>query len=62
MDRFANYLKATASEMKQVKWPTRQTAFFYSVLVIIISVLTALYAGAFDYLFGQFINYVVINF
>jgi preprotein translocase SecE subunit len=62
MDRFANYLKATASEMKQVKWPTRRTAAFYSLLVIIISTLTALYAGAFDYLFGQFINYIVINF
>jgi preprotein translocase SecE subunit len=62
MDRFANYIKATAAEMKQVKWPTRQTAIFYSVLVIVISVITALYAGAFDYLFGQFINYVVTNF
>ena len=62
MDQFANYLKATAAEMKQVKWPTRQTAVFYSILVIVISVLTALYAGAFDFLFGEFINYVVTTF
>lgn len=62
MDQFANYLKATAAEMKQVKWPTRQTAAFYSLLVIVISAITAMYAGAFDYLFGQFINFVVINF
>ena len=62
MNQLANYLKATAAEMKQVKWPTRKTAVFYSILVIVISALTALYAGAFDYLFGQFINYVVTNF
>jgi len=62
MDQFSNYLKATAAEMKQVKWPTRKTAGFYTILVIVISGLTALYAGAFDYLFGQFINYVVTNF
>ena len=62
MDQFTTYLKATAAEMKQVKWPTRQTAAFYSLLVIIISVLTALYAGAFDFLFGEFINYIVTNF
>jgi preprotein translocase SecE subunit len=62
MNQLSNYLKATAAEMKQVKWPTRKTAAFYSILVIVISALTALYAGAFDYLFGQFINYVVTNF
>jgi len=62
MDQFATYLKATAAEMKQVKWPTRKTAVFYSLLVIVISVITALYAGAFDFLFGEFINYVVTNF
>lgn len=62
MDQFANYIKATAAEMKQVKWPTRQQAVFYSVLVVIISGLTALYAGAFDYIFGEIISYVVNNF
>lgn len=62
MDAFANYIKATAQEMKQVKWPTRQQAAFYSLLVIIIAVITALYAGAFDYIFGQFINYVITTF
>jgi len=62
MERFSNYLKATAAEMKQVKWPTKRTAAFYSLLVIVISVITALYAGAFDFLFGEFINYVVTNF
>ena len=59
MDAFANYLKATAAEMKQVKWPTRQQAAFYSLLVILISFVTALYAGAFDYIFGQFISFVI---
>jgi len=62
MDQFSNYLKATAAEMKQVKWPTRKQALFYTLLVIVISVFTALYAGAFDYVFGEIINYVVNNF
>ena len=59
MDAFANYIKATAAEMKQVKWPTRQTAAFYTLLVLVISGVTALYAGAFDYVFSQFISYVI---
>ena len=62
MDQFSNYLKATAAEMKQVKWPTRQQAVFYSALVIVISAITALYVGAFDFAFSQVISFVVDNF
>jgi len=59
MDAFANYIKATASEMKQVKWPTRQQAAFYTLLVVAVSAVTALYAGAFDYIFSQFISFII---
>ena len=62
MDRFANYIKATAAEMQQVKWPTRPQAAFYSLLVVLISLVTALYVGAFDYVFSQLISFVVANF
>lgn len=62
MDQFSNYIKATAAEMKQVKWPTRQQATFYSILVIVISAVTALYVGAFDFLFSQVISFVVENY
>ena len=62
MDQFSNYIKATAAEMKQVKWPTRQQALFYTVLIIVICAITAMYAGALDYIFGQVINYIVNNF
>jgi len=62
MEQFANYLKATAAEMKQVTWPTQQQALFYTVLVIAISVVVALYVGAFDYLFSQAINFIVNTF
>lgn len=59
MDAFANYIKATAQEIKQVKWPTRQQAAFYTLLVLVVSGITALYAGAFDYVFSQIISYVI---
>lgn len=59
MDAFANYIKATAIEMKQVKWPTRQTAAFYTLLVLAVSSVTALYAGTFDYIFQEFIKFVI---
>lgn len=61
MNNLAQYFKATASEMKQVSWPTTQQAVSYSALVIVISVLVALYAAGFDYVFQQAISFVVNN-
>ena len=59
MDAFANYLKATAAEMKQVSWPTQSQALRYTALVIAISAVTALFVAGFDYVFTQFINFLV---
>lgn len=45
------YLKETKEEMKHVSWPTRNQITAYTIVVIAISIVTALYLGAFDYLF-----------
>ena len=58
MDALAKYIRATAAELKQVTWPTQQQAMFYTALVIGITVVVALYVGAFDYLFSQVIEFV----
>ncbi len=58
MDALAKYVRATAAELKQVTWPTQQQAMFYTALVIGITVVVALYVGAFDYLFSQVIEFV----
>ena len=62
MDQLTKYFKATAAEMKQVSWPTQQQAWFYTALVMVISIIVALYVGAFDFLFSEVINLVVNNF
>ena len=62
MDQISKYIKDTASEMKQVSWPTQQQAILYSALVIGISALVALYASAFDYLFSQGVSFIVERF
>lgn len=59
MDSITKYFRDTFAEMKQVKWPTRNQALMYSLLVIAISVLTALFLGAFDFLFTNFIDLIV---
>ena len=62
MDNLTKYFRDTAAELKQVSWPTTQQTLLYTALVIAISVLVALYAGAFDYLFNQGINWLVTRY
>lgn len=59
MQQFTQYLKATVSEMKQVKWPTTHQTFVYSLLVIGISAVVALFLGAFDYIFNQAVQIII---
>jgi preprotein translocase SecE subunit len=53
------YINDTRSEMKHVAWPThRQTAVF-TILVIVLSLITAMYLGFFDFLFTRALQSVV---
>jgi preprotein translocase subunit SecE len=50
---FFQYLKETRSEMNHVAWPTRVQTIIFTILVIVVSVITAVYVGLFDYVFSQ---------
>lgn len=62
MERLIKYFSDTAAELKQVSWPTQHQAVLYTLLVIVISAVVALYVGAFDYVFSQGINFIVNKF
>ena len=53
------YLRDTRGELKHVTWPSRKQAIVYTVLVIVISTLTALFAGGLDFLFGEALNILI---
>jgi len=60
MANFTQYLKDTRSELKHVNWPTRKQAIIFTILVIVVSLLTALYLGFFDWLFTHLLQRFVI--
>jgi preprotein translocase subunit SecE len=62
MTQLIKYIRATIAELRQVSWPTRREAISYTILVIVISAIVALYVGAFDYLFSQGINNLINRF
>jgi len=57
---FIQYLRDTKGELTHVVWPTRHQAIAFTVLVVVISVLTSVYLGAFDALFTSFIKNLVV--
>ena len=59
MTRIIKYIRATIAELRQVSWPSQKQATMYTILVVIISAIVALYVGAFDYLFSQGINLLI---
>jgi preprotein translocase subunit SecE len=47
-----NYIKSSVEEMKKVTWPTKKETYNYTILVILISLGTAAFLGALDYIFS----------
>ena len=44
------YAKETRTELKYVSWPTRGQTIAFSILVIVLSLLVAVYLGLLDYI------------
>jgi len=56
---FIKYLQETQAELKFVKWPSQRQTMVYTALVIIISIVTSIYLGVFDFLFTSGINKLI---
>ena len=52
MNKFINYIKDVRGELKHVSWPTRKQSTWFTVIVIIVSLLTAVFLGFFDFIFS----------
>jgi len=51
MSKLINYLKDSVAEMKKVAWPTKKQTTSYTLIVIGMSIGTALLLGILDYIF-----------
>ncbi|MAG12408.1 preprotein translocase subunit SecE [bacterium] len=58
--KLINYLKATRGELKHVSWPTQKQTAYFTVVVIIISILTAAFLGFFDFLFTTLLDTFIL--
>lgn len=60
MSRLIDYIKETREELKHVSWPTRRQAVAFTIGVIVISLLAALYLGFFDFIFSLILKKFIL--
>ncbi|MCL5093910.1 MAG: preprotein translocase subunit SecE [Patescibacteria group bacterium] len=57
--KFFEYLKESKDELKKVTWPTRKEAIHYTVVVLVISTIIAVFLGLFDFLLSKGITFLI---
>ncbi len=53
------FLKEVKTELSKVDWPNRQQTIRLTLIVISVSVVTALFLGGFDFLFTKLMEIVI---
>ncbi|PIZ87757.1 preprotein translocase subunit SecE [Candidatus Nomurabacteria bacterium CG_4_10_14_0_2_um_filter_30_12] len=59
MSKIAEYIKETKVELKHVIWPSKNQTIFYTVIVVVLSILIAYFLGIFDFIFLQSLQKVI---
>jgi preprotein translocase subunit SecE len=59
MSKIIEYFKETKAELKHVIWPSRNQALYYTLIVVILSVVVAYYLGIFDFIFSQGLTKII---
>jgi len=59
MSKITEYFKETKTELKHVIWPSRSQTFYYTVIVIVLSVVIAYYLGIWDFIFSQVLQKII---
>lgn len=54
------YFKESKVELQRVSWPTKEQVKSYTVLVILLSIATALFLGGLDFVFGWLLRTFIL--
>lgn len=55
-----NFLKEVQIQVKKISWPTTQETFRYTLVVILASLLLAVFLGGADFVFNSFLTKIVL--
>jgi len=60
-NKITTFLKEVRLEMKKVNWPSRKETIQYTLIVIGVSVVVAIYLGGLDFLFSFLLNKLILR-
>ena len=60
MNKLFSFIKESKEELVKVTWPSKQKTINYTIAVVIISLLVALFLGALDMIFSMIIEKFII--
>jgi preprotein translocase subunit SecE len=60
-DRIITFLKGVWLEARKVNWPTKKEVLRYTLLVIGVSFVLAVFLGGVDFLFTTLLNRVIVK-
>ena len=55
-----SYIREVKAETKNIKWPTRKQVTGYTSVIIVLSLLLAVYVGSLDALFAKLLS-IILN-
>lgn len=59
MSKITEYFNETKTELKHVIWPSRSQTLYYTLIVIVLSVVISYYLGIFDFIFSQGLQKII---
>jgi len=59
MSKITEYLKETKVELKHVIWPSKNQTLYYTLIVMILSVIISYYLGIWDFVFSQGLQKII---
>lgn len=59
MKIFFNYIKDSVGEVKFIKWPTREQTMWFTIAVVVITLVVAYYLGFLDVLFAKILKQII---
>ncbi len=60
-NRFVQFYRETAAELRKVVWPTRDEAVRLTIIVIIVVVAMSIFLGTIDYLLSQLLRFILVR-
>lgn len=61
MNKISTFFSEAKSELLKVNWPTKKQIINYTILVVAISIVVAIFLGGLDYFFSYLLKTFIIK-